>query len=225
MRKDFNNSQGEQSRRKRKVLSEGEQLSYPGKLPGSGQKPGFGGRRSPKEYLLLGVMGVIFVLINFFYPLQAGEVYSVSLSYLQEMVLIIPPVFILMGLFEVWIPKEFIQKYMGKEAGLKGIALAFTFGTIPTGPIYIAFPLAAVMLKKGARMMNVVVFLGIWAAAKLPQLMVEIKFLGPAFTALRLVLTVASVIVIGFLVEYFMKEKKSQEVLDNAVIVSKPEKN
>jgi len=76
----------------------------------------------------------------------------------------------------------------------------------------IAFPIAAAMLRKGARLMNIVVFLGIWVAAKLPQLMVEIKFLGPAFTALHLVLTMGSVIAIGFLVEYFMHEKKYGEI-------------
>jgi hypothetical protein len=42
--------------------------------------------------------------------------------------------------------------------------------------------------------------------------MVEIKFLGPAFTALHLVLTMGSVIAIGFLVEYFMHEKKYGEI-------------
>lgn len=182
-----------------------------GKTGRSDRMSGPGGKTKARQFAILGVIGIIFILINFLFPLQAQGVYSVSLSYLQEMVFIIPPVFILMGLFEVWVPKEFIQKYLGKEAGIKGIALAFVFGTIPTGPIYIAFPIAAAMLRKGARLMNIVVFLGIWAAAKLPQLMVEIKFLGPAFTALRLVLTVGSVVAIGFLVEYFMRRKEHGE--------------
>ncbi len=170
-----------------------------------------GGKISPRELMLLGGMGLIFVFINFLFPLQARSVYAVSLSYLQEMALIIPPVFILMGLFEVWVPKTFIQKYMGKGAGIKGIGLAFVFGTIPTGPVYIAFPIAAGLLRKGARMMNVVVFLGIWAAAKLPQLMIEIKFLGPAFTGLRLALTLLSVIAIGFLVEFYMQKEEQRQ--------------
>lgn len=174
-----------------------------------------GGKISPRELMLLGGMGLIFVFINFLFPLQARSVYAVSLSYLQEMALIIPPVFILMGLFEVWVPKTFIQKYMGKGAGIKGMGLAFVFGTIPTGPVYIAFPIAAGLMRKGARMMNVVVFLGIWAAAKLPQLMIEIKFLGPAFTGLRLALTILSVIAIGFLVELYMKKEVQPQSFSN----------
>lgn len=162
---------------------------------------------SPREIALLAGMGILFVAINFIFPAHAGNVYSISLSYLQEMALIIPPVFILMGLFEVWVPKSFIQKYMGEGAGIKGLGLAFIFGTIPTGPVYVAFPIAAGLLRKGARMMNVVVFLGVWAAAKLPQLMVEFKFMGPAFTALRLALTLLAVVAMGFLMERFMQEK------------------
>lgn len=163
------------------------------------QGPGI--KYSPKEILILSIIAAIFVLINFLFPPQARAVYEVSLGYLQEMALIIPPVFILMGLFEVWVPKSFIQKYMGREAGIRGMLLAFVFGTLPTGPVYIAFPLAAAMFKKGARIMNITIFLGTWAAAKLPQLMIELQFLGASFTLLRFVLTLLSVIAIGFIVE------------------------
>lgn len=81
---------------------------------GPGGGPGQGPKVSPKEFVLLGIVAAIFIAIHFLYPPQSRAVYDVSLSYLQEMALIIPPVFILMGLFEVWVPKSFIQKYMGK---------------------------------------------------------------------------------------------------------------
>lgn len=184
---------------------EAENIKQAYKMAVAGQKKE---KKSLGGILSLVGMLIIFILINFLFPPQAEKVYDISLSYLQEMALIIPPVFILMGLFEVWVPKAFIQKYLGEGAGLKGIALSFVFGTIPTGPVYIAFPIAAALLRKGARLMNIVIFLGIWAAAKLPQLMVEIKFLGPAFTFIRLALTVGSVIAMGFLVEYFLPEKE-----------------
>jgi hypothetical protein len=34
-----------------------------------------------------------------------------------------------------------------EKAGARGLILAFVFGTIPTGPIYIAFPIAVKTLK------------------------------------------------------------------------------
>jgi len=169
---------------------------------------------STKELGLLALMLIVFASLPFLFPQQANPVYTTSLDYLKEMALIVPPVFILMGLFEVWIPKDFIKKFMSKEAGTRGILLAMLFGTIPTGPLYIAFPLAAFMYSKGARIMNVVIFLQIWAAAKLPQLMVEVKFLGATFTATRFVLTVTSAVIVGFLVEYLMQRGMSREEKD-----------
>lgn len=160
---------------------------------------------SVKELYALGLIALVFIVIYFIYPFRAEEVYTVSLSYLQEMAIIIPAVMILMGLFEVWVPKDFIKKHLGAGSGLKGMLLSFLFGTLPTGPLYIAFPIAAGLLKKGARVMNITIFLGTWAASKIPQLMVEIKFLGLEFTAARFVLTVLSIAIIGFLVEYIMK--------------------
>ncbi|MGM0432974.1 MAG: permease [Spirochaetota bacterium] len=126
-------------------------------------------------------------------------------SYLKEMVLIMPPVFLLMGLIETWIPKSSIQKWLGKGSGIKGLLLSLLLGTLPTGPLYVAFPMAGTLLHKGASIRNMVLFLGSWAALKIPQLMVEVTFLGVAFTALRFVLTLASLIAIGLAMEVLLR--------------------
>jgi uncharacterized membrane protein YraQ (UPF0718 family) len=39
------------------------------------------------------------------------------------MLLVIPPIFILLGLLDVWVPKEKV-KFMGEGSGLKGVLLA-----------------------------------------------------------------------------------------------------
>lgn len=134
-------------------------------------------------------------------------------NYLKEMILIIPPVFLLMGLIEAWIPKSKIQKWLGKGSGLKGIGISFALGTLPTRPLYVAFPMAATLIRKGASTTNMVVFLGAWAALKIPQLMVEIKFLGIAFTLVRFVLTLATLIVMGMLVEGILRKFPDKEWL------------
>ncbi|NBK23663.1 MAG: hypothetical protein EOM68_16735 [Spirochaetia bacterium] len=135
----------------------------------------------------------------------------VAWDYLKEMVLILPPVFLLMGLIEAWIPKNKIQKWLGKGSGPKGLLISFILGTLPTGPLYVAFPMAATLLHKGASRMNMVVFLGSWAALKIPQLMVEIKFLGIAFTLLRFVLTLAALILMGLLMEKILHKFPDNE--------------
>ncbi|MGI6096840.1 MAG: permease [Dethiobacteria bacterium] len=161
---------------------------------------------------------IIYSFLYFVSPLQAVRVYGIAYSYMLEIALIVPPVFILMGLFEIWIPKELIQKYMGIDSGVKGILLAFFFGTLPTGPVYIAFPIASALFRKGARLSNMIVFLSVWAAAKLPQLMVEVKFLGASFMALRLLLTVTAAIAIGYLMEAVAGEELSAEIKERAAV-------
>jgi len=134
-------------------------------------------------------------------PTLVTPVLKNTWDYFVEMVIILIPVAVLMGLFEVWVPKQLIGKYLGRESGWKGIALSFLFGTAPTGPLYAAFPIAGMLLQKGASPLNVVVFLNTWAAIKIPQLLVEARFLGPAFMLVRLALTVPSAIVMGWLIQ------------------------
>lgn len=135
---------------------------------------------------------------------------QVTFDYLKEMVLIMPPVFILMGLMEIWIPKDKIQKWLGSGSGIKGVALSVVLGTLPTGPLYVAFPMTASLLRKGASITNMVIFLGSWAALKIPQLMVEIKFLGVAFASLRFVLTLTALLLIGTLMKLILRFKPDQ---------------
>lgn len=130
-----------------------------------------------------------------------GNVIAKLGEFLAEMLLILPAVMVLMGLFSVWVPKETVVKYLGKTAGIKGIFLAIIFGALPTGPLYIAFPMAGALVRKGARVSNVIIFLSAWACIKIPQEMVELQFLGTKFMAARLILTVIFVIIMGLLIE------------------------
>jgi len=158
---------------------------------------------------------VVFIYVGLFILRTDLAVQSsqVTWNYLKEMVLILPPVFILMGLIETWIPKDKIQKWLGSGSGLRGLAISIALGTLPTGPLYVAFPMAATLIRKGASYTNIVVFLGAWAALKIPQLMVEIKFLGIAFTALRFVLTLIALVLMGLVIEGILRKYPDQQWL------------
>lgn len=153
------------------------------------------------DYRLALIVAAADLLIWIFWPAQAPAVIRNTGDYLVEMVVILIPVAVLMGLFEVWVPKQLIGKYLGRESGWKGILLALLFGAAPTGPLYVAFPIAAMLLKKGASPLNVIVLLNAWAAIKIPQLLVEANFLGPSFMLVRLALTVPSAILMGWLIQ------------------------
>lgn len=149
-------------------------------------------------------------------PDTAARSALVTWDYFKEMALIIPPVFILMGLMEVWIPKEKIQKWLGSGSGIKGAGIALALGTLPTGPLYVAFPMTSTLIRKGASITNMVVFLGAWAALKIPQLMVEIEFLGLSFTLLRFGLTLLALVLIGLMMEFILRKYPDKNWLDKA---------
>jgi len=155
-----------------------------------------------RQFMPAVLMAAIYIALLAFSPVAGKQVLSVSMSYFKEMVLIVPAVAVLMGLFDVWVPKHLIEKYLGSGSGIKGIVLAIVFGTAPTGPLYVAFPIAAGLIKKGARLSNVVIFLGTWAALKIPQIAVEIRFLGLGFSVARFALTLVAVILTGFILEH-----------------------
>ena len=69
-----------------------------------------------KRYLFfLFLLNVVLLIVD---PGLGREVVSLSVDNLLEMLSVIPPIFLLLGLVEVWIPKETIMKFMGKDVGI-----------------------------------------------------------------------------------------------------------
>ncbi len=154
--------------------------------------------------LLCSILIISAILLSIF-PDRKRTVIDISSNFFIEMMLILPAIMVMLGLFEVWVPKNIVVKYIGKASGMKGILLSLTLGALPTGPLYIAFPMAAALIRKGAKISNIVIFLSAWACIKIPQEMVELQFLGLHFMLSRLILTVAFVIIMGLLIEMIMK--------------------
>ncbi len=153
---------------------------------------------------LVGVLVFAAILVHLF-PQREEAVMTASWSFFLEMMAILPAVMVMMGLFMVFVPKDMVVRHLGKSSGIKGLFLALLLGALPTGPLYVSFPMAAVLLKKGTRVSNIVVFLSAWACIKLPQEMVEFQFLGPRFMVTRLLLTIVSVIFMGLLIEWVVE--------------------
>ncbi|MFP4563343.1 MAG: permease [Spirochaetia bacterium] len=118
-----------------------------------------------------------------------------------ELAGILPAVMVLMGLFNVFVSKERVVQFLGSAAGFKSLLLGLALGTLPTGPLYIAFPIAASLRKKGARTASVLLFLFSWSCIKLPQELAELRFLGYEFMIVRLGLTIALTIPMAVLLE------------------------
>ncbi|RLI79409.1 hypothetical protein DRP05_03890 [Archaeoglobales archaeon] len=169
-----------------------------------------------RDWVLLGLVLIVAVVLVSIFPNKQELVISTLWEFLVEMMSILPAVMVILGVFAVFVSKEMVIKYLGETSGLKGIFFAVIIGTLPTGPLYVAFPLAAVLLKKGAKISNIIVFLSVWACIKIPQEMVELQFLGLKFMLLRLFLTIIFVAIMGFIIEKVIEwggDKKSEYAL------------
>lgn len=113
--------------------------------------------------------------------------FELSVSNFANMLSVLPPIMVLIGLLDVWVPKEVMIKYMGHKSGLSGIFIAFILGSLAAGPLYAAFPIAAILLKKRAKISNVIFFLGVWSTAKLPLVMFEYASFGGTFTLTHII--------------------------------------
>ncbi|MEG1310578.1 MAG: permease [Romboutsia sp.] len=151
---------------------------------------------------------IICVIIYFFNNTLGSNIFISAKSNLFQMLSILPPVMILLGFLDVWIPREYFVKYMGKDSGILGIFLSFLIAFFAAGPMYAAFPFTAVLLKKGAKFSNVIIFLNAWCVTKFSTLLFEVGALGYKFTLVRLLIDIPGVIIMGYIVDYFVNKNK-----------------
>ena len=194
----------------------------------NGQQPQ-GGKKGFKQFakryaFSAAAVAVLAVLVIFFPSIQIGgqtkplgsAALSVTLFSFKEMMLVIPPIFVMLGLLDVWVPRETMVRFMGDGSGLRGAALAVFLGSAAAGPLYAAFPVAAVFMKKGASFFNVVLFLGAWSTTKIPMLLFELASMGPLFTLTRLGMSFVGITVIAFVVSRITGKNEIARIYANA---------
>ncbi len=151
---------------------------------------------------------VVLTILSFIFGYNPGK--AVFTNFTQsfiEMVTFVPFLFIIVGLFDVWVPKEKIQKHIGQESGIKGIVLVVLLAMLQAGPLYGAFPVAYLLYKKGASIRNIFIYLGAFSSMKIPMLGIEIGYLGIQFSLVRTLVSLPLFIGIGYLMERYLKNK------------------
>ena len=148
------------------------------------------------------ILFIIFSIGSYIAGFTPGAViYSNFNEFFIEMISFIPFLFVLIGLFDVWFPKEMLEKHIGEESGARGIFLVILLAMLQAGPLYGAFPVAYILHKKGASVKNIFIYLGAFSSMKIPMLGIEIGYLGIKFTILRTLISLPLFIIIGYLME------------------------
>ncbi|OHD66018.1 MAG: hypothetical protein A2176_09635 [Spirochaetes bacterium RBG_13_51_14] len=158
------------------------------------------------------IIFLIFILFSYAVNYKPGiKIFQDNfLLFAQEMMIFLPLMFVLIGLFDVWAPKEKIERHIGTDSGFKGAFWMILLAMLHAGPLYGAFPVAYMLYKKGASTRNIFIYLGAFSTLKIPMLSFEIGFLGLKFSILRTLLTIPVFILIAIIMERYLKTKNFQ---------------
>ena len=96
---------------------------------------------------------------------------------------------LLIGLLLSVLHPETIQRLIGSQSGFIGMIISSLVGAIVLIPVLIAFPIAAELLKNGAGIAQIVVFISTLTMVGFVTLPLETKYIGKKVARLRNILT------------------------------------
>lgn len=166
-------------------------------------------RRYRVFFVVLLLMGVLFLIDRDL----GGAAFQKAGYTIKEMLLILPPIFVLLGLLDVWIPRETMIRFMGDGSGVIGVVLALLLGSAAAGPLYGAFPVASVFMRKGVKFSNILIFIGAWSTTKIPMFLFEMESLGTKFALTRLALNIPGILIISWTLSAMLSKKQVADIL------------
>jgi uncharacterized membrane protein YraQ (UPF0718 family) len=151
---------------------------------------------------------VVFIIISLWLAYSPGEEIARNFaSFSLDMLKIIPGAFILIGLFDVWVKKETVEKHLGEESGFRGYVWVILLAGATVGGLYVAFPVAYSMYSKGARLSVIFTYVGAAAVCRIPMTIFEASFLGISFSIIRLAVSLILVIISAMLFGNYLKKR------------------
>jgi len=154
---------------------------------------------------LLIIVTISVVLISFF--LDRGKTLAGLKKGLGMFVNILPEllnILILVSVVLYFIPQSVLIRWLGRDSGMAGISIAALTGSISLIPGFIAYPLAAILLKGGVSYSVLAVFITTLMMVGIVTLPLEARYYGLKAALLRNGLSFLGAILIGILVGVFM---------------------
>lgn len=114
------------------------------------------------------------------------------------------PAVILTGMLQVLIPQELVSRYVGREAGLRGIVIASIAGVVTPGGPMVSVPLMVALANSGAGLAALVAYITSWSLFGIQRVIAwEAPLMGWHFVAVRVVPSLAFPLLAGWLVKVF----------------------
>lgn len=152
-----------------------------------------------------------FIIISFFLNFSIGKSIGTNfLKYAYDMLKLFPFAFILIGLFEVWIKKETVEKHLGERSGSMGFFWAILLGGTTFGPLLVALPIAYSLFKKGAKLSIVFTYIGAASVCRIPMTVFEASYMGVKFTIIRYAVSIPLIILFSVILGRYLSKKNYQ---------------
>lgn len=164
-----------------------------------------------RRVLVILVLYVLFLTVAFVFNFAPGKEIGFNFrDFTLRMLQILPFAFILIGLFEVWVKRETVERHLGIESGWQGYAWAILLSGTTVGGLYVAFPVAYTLHNKGARLSVIFTYLSSAAITRIPMSIFEASFLGAKFTAIRILVSLPLVILSSIVLGNYLTRRKFQ---------------
>ncbi len=89
------------------------------------------------------------------------------------------------GVILALLSPEIISNIIGNSSGWLGVVLGAVMGSVTLIPAFVAFPMAAILLRNGAGYMQLAAFVSTLTMVGVLTIPLEIKYFGKRFTLLR----------------------------------------
>ena len=90
-----------------------------------------------------------------------------------------------LGMVLALLSPDVISHLLGQKAGWQGMIIASIIGSITLMPAFIAFPIAAMLLKNGAGLVQLAVFVSTLTMVGIVTLPLEMKYFGKKISIMR----------------------------------------
>jgi len=151
------------------------------------------------------IVTVSIVIFSFF--LDRKKTFTGLKNGLRMFINILPEmlnILILVSIILYLIPQTMLIRWIGKDSGMTGISVAALAGSIALIPSFIAYPLAAILLKSGVSYGVLAVFITTLMMVGIVTLPLEAKYYGLRTALLRNGLSFLGALIIGILIGVFM---------------------
>jgi len=130
---------------------------------------------------------------------KTKQALTVALKSFFRILPIVLIIIIFIGLLLGFVPQNQISKIVGEQAGFSGVLVVALLGAFLHIPSLISFPLAASLLKSGASITSVAVFITTLTMIGVVTLPLEIRELGKKMAFLRNGISFIIAIIIGII--------------------------